>query len=307
MYPPPADIETEVFARLPDRYRRDGAGNEWVRANRHGGTAGSFLEGPCFDGDGRLYVVDIPYGRVFRVSPAGEFEAVAEYDGEPNGLKVAPDGRILITDYRHGIMALDPATGTVQTVVGRRWSERFKGVNDLAFAANGDLLFTDQGQTGLQDPTGRVYRLRPDGRLDLLLDTVPSPNGIVLNGNQSVIYVAVTRANAIWRLPVMPDGSVSKVGLFVQLSGGLAGPDGLAMDEEDGLAVAHAGAGSVWLFSRLGEPLFRIRSCTGLMTTNIAYGGDDRRSLFITESETGTILRARLPVAGRALLPGTVR
>ncbi len=135
----------------------------------------------------------------------------------------------------------------------------------------------------------------------------PSPNGIVLNGNQSIIYVAMTRANAVWRLPLMPDGSVSKVGLFVQLSGGLGGPDGLAMDEEDSLAVAHAGAGNVWLFSRLGEPLLRVRFCTGLMTTNIAYGGADRRSLFITESESGTILHARLPVAGRALLPGTVR
>jgi len=307
MYPPPTDIKTEVFARLPDRFRRDGVDNDWVCANRRGGTADSFLEGPCFDHDGRLYVVDIPYGRVFRVSPAGEFEVAAEYDGEPNGLKIAPDGRIFITDYRHGIMTLDPATGAVQTVLGRRWSERFKGVNDLAFAANGDLLFTDQGQTGLQDPTGRVFRLHPDGRLDLLLDTAPSPNGIVLNGNQSIIYVAVTRANAVWRLPVMPDGSVSKVGLFVQLSGGLGGPDGLAMDEEDNLAVAHAGAGSVWLFSRLGEPLFRIRSCTGLTTTNIAYGGIDRRSLFITESETGTILHARLPVAGRALLPRTAQ
>jgi gluconolactonase len=62
--------------------------------------------------------------------------------------------------------------------------------------------------------------------------------------------------------------------------------------------VAHAGLGTVWLFSRIGEPLYRVKSCTGLKTTNLAYGGPDRRTLYITESETGTILTARMPVAG---------
>jgi gluconolactonase len=198
-------------------------------------------------------------------------------------------------------MRLDPSSGQVSTLLDRRWSERFKGVNDLAFASNGDLYFTDQGQTGLHDPTGRVYRMRPDGHLDLILGNVPSPNGIVLNRDEHILYVAVTRGNCVWRVPLMPDGSASKVGIFVQLSGGLGGPDGLAMDEADNLAVAHAGLGTVWLFSRLGEPLYRVRSCAGLATTNVAYGGPERKHLYITESETGTILVAKLPVAGRPL------
>ena len=48
------------------------------------------------------------------------------------------------------------------------------------------------------------------------------------------------------------------------------------------------------MFSRIGEPLYRIRSCAGMRTTNVAYGGDDRRTLYITESEQGVILRVRL-------------
>ncbi len=103
--------------------------------------------------------------------------------------------------------------------------------------------------------------------------------------------------DTIWRLPFMPDGHVSKVGQFIQLSGG-HGPDGLAIDETGGLVVAHFGLGSVWHFSPLGEPLHRIRSPLGLGTTNIAFGGPDRRTLFITESESGSILAADLPVAG---------
>jgi gluconolactonase len=91
------------------------------------------------------------------------------------------------------------------------------------------------------------------------------------------------------------------VGLFIQMSGGPGGgPDGMVLDAEENLVVAHARMGAVWVFSALGEPLFRIRSCEGLRTTNVAFGGPDLRTLFITESGSGCVLTARLSVAGRA-------
>jgi gluconolactonase len=251
-----------------------------------------------FDRAGNLYVTDIPYGRIFRIDPAGRFDVVAEYDGQPNGMKIHHDGRIFISDYRRGILTLDPATGKVDDFLVTRHSESFKGVNDLYFADNGDLYFTDQGQTGLQDATGRVYRWTPDGRLTLLLDNVPSPNGITLNGAQNMLLVAVTRGNAIWRAPIMADGTLSKVGLFIQMSGGI-GPDGIAIDDADSVAVAHAGIGGAWIFSRQGIPLAFVKSGAGEFTTNLAYGGKDRRDLYIVESSTGSILRARVEVPGR--------
>jgi gluconolactonase len=301
MFAPSPVIETKVFARLPDKFRRKDKDNAWAIVNRRGIPVDSFMEGPSFDKSGNLYIVDIPYGRVFRIDPAGEFTLITEYDGEPNGLKIDKNGRIVITDYKNGLVQLDPATGAITPLIDRRWSERFKGVNDLFFARNGDIYFTDQGQTGLHDPTGRVYRLRGNGQLDLIVGNVPSPNGLVLNGAEHILYVAVTRGNCIWRVPLMPDGTASKVGIFVQLSGGLGGPDGLAMDAEDNLAIAHAGLGTVWLFSRIGEPLYRIRSCEGLATTNVAYGGPDNKDLYITESESGCVLVARLPTPGRPM------
>jgi gluconolactonase len=300
MFAVPENIPTEIFARVPDRFRSKRP-RPWTDANKRGNAVDCFLEGPSFDRQGNLYVVDIPYGRVFCVSPAGEFALVAEYDGEPNGLKIHRDGRIFLADYRNGIMLLDPASGAVSPVLDRRWSEHFRGVNDLFFAANGDLYFTDQGQTGLHDATGRVYRWTAEGRLDLLLGNVPSPNGLVMNAEETILYVAVTRANAVWRLPLLVDGTVSKVGQFLQLSGSLGGPDGLALDASGGLAVCHSGLGSVWLFDRTGEPRCRVRSCTGLFTTNAAFGGADRCELYITESDTGTILRARLPTPGKPM------
>jgi gluconolactonase len=297
---PPEDVATEVFARLPESLRITDRRSGWAFGKGHDFLP-SFLEGPSFDRAGNLYVVDIPYGRILRVSPAGDWSVVSEYDGWPNGLKIHKDGTIFIADHRRGILRLDPATGAVTPVLEHVRREGFKGTNDLVFASNGDLYFTDQGQTGLQDPSGRVFRMRADGQVDCLLQNVPSPNGLVLSVDEKLLFVAVTRANQIWRLPLHPDGTTSKVAAFITLSGGLAGPDGLAIDESGGLAVAHCGLGTVWLFDRLGEPLYRVRSCEGLSTTNLAFGGSDGKTLYITESDSGTILRARLTVAGRKM------
>jgi gluconolactonase len=88
---------------------------------------------------------------------------------------------------------------------------------------------------------------------------------------------------------------------FLQLSGGMSGPDGMAVDEQGNLAVVHAGFGTVWQFSALGEPIARLRSSAGIRTTNVAYGGADWRTLFITECEHGVVLTARLEVPGRRM------
>ncbi|WP_142846274.1 SMP-30/gluconolactonase/LRE family protein [Telmatospirillum sp. J64-1] len=300
-FPPPKPIETKVFTSMPEHFRRPRR-SAWADANKGGAPIDSFLEGPAFDRDGNLYVTDIPHGRVFRIDQGGEWSLVAEYDGWPNGLKIGRDGRILITDYRKGLMALDPATGTVTPHLETVGSEGFRGVNDLAFAANGDIYFTDQGQTGMQDPTGRVYRLTADGRLDRLLSTCPSPNGLVLNKAGTHLYVALTRSCQIWRMAVGRDSIVGKANVFAQLPGGVSGPDGLAMDEEDGLAICDPGHGCVWILDRWGVPTHIVQSCAGRTLTNLAYGGPGRSQLFITDSETGQVLVAEAPVPGRALV-----
>ena len=300
MFEPPKIIETTVFARLPDKYRLTGKQTEWLKLQRRGENLHSFLEGPSFDRAGNLYVVDVPFGRIFRISPDGTFDLVIEYDGEPNGLKIHRDGRIFIADHKNGILALDPHRGDLSTVVDRSQIEDFKGPNDLVFSSSGDLYFTDQGQTGMQDASGKVYRLRANGALEKVLDGIPSPNGIVLDSKETTLFIAVTRGNCVWRAPMLLDGSVSKVGVFIQMSGGV-GPDGMAMDEAGNLAVCHPGMSATWLFSPSGEPLYRIRSCADNFPTNCAFGGPDRRSLFIVESHSGSILRAELPTPGRAM------
>ncbi|MBK8324029.1 MAG: SMP-30/gluconolactonase/LRE family protein [Betaproteobacteria bacterium] len=296
---PPRVRDLEVFTRLPDRYREPRV-TSWSRANRGGAAIDSFLEAPVFDDDGNLFVGDIPNGRIFRIAPSGEWDLVLQYDGEPNGMKFAAKGEIVIADYRNGLVRLDVARGTVSTFLGHRNSESFKGLNDLVFDSRGSLYFTDQGQTGLHDPTGRVYRLGADGRLDVLLANVPSPNGVALSADGRVLFVAVTRGNAVWRVPLMEDGGVSKVGQFFT-SHGPSGPDGLAVDEANRLVVANPGLGVAWVLDAMAQPVEVLRSPAGTSLTNLAFGGADRRTAFFTESTSGSILCATLEHAGARL------
>ena len=99
----------------------------------------------------------------------------------------------------------------------------------------------------------------------------------------------------------MEDGSPSKTGVFIQLSGGHAGPDGIELDADGGLVVCHLGVG-VWCFDDNGLPTHLIHAGdTHRLMTNIAFGGPDNKTLFITDSLNGNIMTAELPIAGKTM------
>lgn len=300
-FQPLQKISAEVFTSMPAKFRR-AQKTRWGESNRQGAELECFLEGPSIDREGNLWLVDIPFGRIFRISTKGEWDLVIQYDGWPNGLKFHQDGRAFICDYRKGLLALNPKTGAMETILESAHSEGFKGLNDLHFASNGDLYFTDQGQTGIADPTGRLFRLRADGGLDRLISNAPSPNGVTLSNSEKHVYLAVTRAQQIWRLPLMADGSISKAGVAVQLSGGVGGPDGIEMDSQDGLLVCQLGVG-VWRFDANMLPTHLIHSTNHRHhhLANLCFTGTDRKRVLITDSMSGDVLTADLPVAGKRM------
>lgn len=297
-FAPPQVLHARVLTQLPAQFRQKRR-TEWADANKPGHEIDSFLEGPSFDREGNLYVADIPFGRILRISPQLEWSLVAEYEGWPNGLAIHRDGSIWIADYQRGILRLDPRTRDLTPVKARRNSESFKGVNDLTFTADGTCYFTDQGQTGLHDPTGRVYRLRPEGALEVVVSGIPSPNGVALDAHGKVLFVAVTRANQVWRGPLLPDGSVAKIGAFRTFFGA-SGPDGMALDAENRLVVAHASLGGAFVLNAAGEVTHFIRSTAGSTVTNVAYRPGTSK-LVVTESESGSILEVDMPAAGAPL------
>jgi gluconolactonase len=290
----PRAVEARLLTVLPEALHYRGEPTEWVRTTRPGRRLHSFLEAPCFDGDGNLWLVDVPHGRLFRVDPTGNWTLAYQYDGEPHGLARLGDGHFALTDYRLGLLAFDPAGGGHRTLCDRVNTEAFRGLSDITGAPNGDLWFTDPGRSSLSDPTGRLFRLRAGHtKPELILANIPYPNGVAVSPDGVFVYVAATRQNAVWRLLAeAPDPVYPMVGVYLHLSGGL-GPDGLAVDAKGRLAVAQSQAGRAWLYDRHGDALLRVDVPDGTWTTAVAFSPDGR-FLIIVEAERGALYRLDL-------------
>ena len=157
----------------------------------------------------------------------------------------------MIADHKRGLVELDPANGRHRVIFSSSNGSPLLGLNDLAFATDGTLYLTDQGQSGMHEPNGRVLRLSTDGHLHAILDNCPSPNGLVYEPRRGWLYVAMTRGNCLWRMPLV-ENRPSKVGVAIQLTGGI-GPDGIALNGAGNLLVVQAPFG-VWQMDRNNLP-----------------------------------------------------
>lgn len=284
-FAPPRQSSLEPFARLPDRFRV-GRRSEWADRNLHGAELDAFLEGPVIAPDGKMLMVDIPFGRILQLDPSGDWTIAYEYEGWPNGMKLLPEGALMVADHKLGLVRVEADFSAHAVLACEFRGAPLHGPNDLTIAGDGSIYFTDQGASGLQDPYGRVLRYH-DGELSLVLDRIPGPNGLVLSADERTLFLAVTRANAVWRVPIAPGGEAVKAGTFIQLSGGI-GPDGLALDPSTGgLIVVHPGLG-VWSFDRQGKPLEFFSRNGSEYVTNLVATSDG--SYLVTESLTAEIL-----------------
>jgi len=285
-----------LVAQLPPELDRSSVGSEWAEGVLGKAHVGSFLEGPCLiNGGDSVLVSDLAHGRILSLSANDGMSEHVVYDGEPNGLALDGRGGLIVADYRRGLLLVD-SEGEVAPVATRYRMEPFLGLSDLVVSSSGALYFSDQGQSDLRRPIGRIFRWQ-NGTLDLLAEGIPSPNGLALDPEEEMLYIAVTRANAVWRLPLL-GRSAGKLGVHLQFSGGNGGPDGLAVDADGGLAVAHYGLGRVWFIDPRGLQDGFVDVPSGLGTTNVAFWGEGLRDVLITEASTGSVWSAPAPRPG---------
>jgi gluconolactonase len=290
----PLLLTAQKFATLPDEFRHTGEPSDWAKMTRPGQPMHSFLEAAFFDDNRTLWLSDVPYGRVFTIDQSGDWNVEHHIEGEPHAMRIAPDGRRIAVDYRHGLIELT-GRATFDVLSTGLPGQAFKGLSDMAYAPDGALWFTDSGRTSLSDPTGRVYRLSKEGDLRLVLDCVPYSNGICLSPDGAWVYVAATRANQVWRFAAkLPDAGYPMVGTYLNLSGGL-GPDGLATNAMGWLAVAQAQAGRAYVFDVLGTPLAEVLLPEGLWTTSVTFHPDNPNELYIIDAQLGAVFTCTIP------------
>ena len=272
-----------------------------------------FSEGPVWDRrESRLLFSDVRANQVYEWTEAGGARTYIDpvYTGDlaglrsysSNGLTIDAEGRLILCEHGNRVISRLEPDGTRTTLLGEYEGRRLNGPNDATFASDGWLYFTDPG-SGLEgrdesplrelDYNG-IYRLSPDGELELLVRDHPRPNGIALSPDESILYVANSAADDIrWMAYDVGADGVSNPRVFFAIDDpqGAGVADGMKVDLAGN--VFATGPGGVWVLSPDGEHLGTI--VTGEVTANAAWG-DDGRTLYMTAS-TG-LYRVRLATAG---------
>jgi gluconolactonase len=278
-----------------------------------------FPEGPVWMPDGSVLVVEIKGGTLTRVLPGGQKRTMAELGGGPNGAAIGPDGRVYVcnnggfewaeagglllpgeqpADYTGGsIQRVDLETGDFETLYTECDGIPLKGPNDLVFDDTGGFWFTDHGKTRARDRdrTGLFYA-RPDGSsIREVVFPLDAPNGIGLSPDGRRLYAAETHTGRIFFWDLAGPGEIAPFELSPnkgRLLVGLPGMqllDSLALDADGKVCVGTIINGGITIVSPDGSSVEHV-PMPDILTTNIAFGGPDLRTAYITLSSTGRLV-----------------
>jgi len=222
-------------------------------------TGFKFTEGPVFSRRGYLLFSDIPNQRIHKWE-RGQLAVFRENSNRANGLTFDHQGRLL-TCEGGGRVTRTEKNGSITVLA----SEGLQGPNDLVYAIDGHIYFTDL-------PKSRVYQITRKGDVKVVADDCQGPNGVALSPNQQKLYVADGRGKKTRIYDIAPDGSLRPGRDFAPIGG-----DGLKTDEAGNVWIASGGALEV--FSAQGEPLGSVKPPEA--PSNLCWGAGFR-GLYIT-------------------------
>lgn len=261
------------------------------------------IEGPIMDKEMEyLWIVDYETGWISKISPDGKQEKIFKTIG-PLGLEFHKNGT-LYGAFQQGIFCYNPKTKNFSDYVINYQGAKFRGPNDLIFDQNGGIYFTDSWDSSAFNPRGCVYYISPDKKVTKIIDNMAFPNGIALSPDFKTLYISDFSKNSIWSAPILEPGVIDSnyTHVMTYLNGGM-GPDGIAVDEEGNVYVAHYDAGEIAVLTDKGKIIGYIKIPEGGKpgVTNMAFGGKDKKTLYITESLNNIIYQVKMNVKGAKL------
>ncbi len=279
-----------------------------------------FTEGPVWiRAESRLLFSDVRGNTIYQwteregssdfLDPVFEGDRTGLAMVSSNGLTLDAEGRLVICEHGNRVVSRLEADGTRTTLVDNYEGRRLNSPNDAVYGSDGALYFTDPpyGLEGNEDSPLReldyngVFRLKPDGELELLYSDQSRPNGIALSPDESTLYTANSDPEAkLWMAFDLDADGVSNPRVFYDVNDQNAEglPDGMKVDADGN--VFGTGPGGVWVFAPDGTHLGTIMPDES--PANVGWG-DDGRTLYMT-AQTG-LYRIRLTTAGS--IPGPPR
>ncbi|MBV1691219.1 SMP-30/gluconolactonase/LRE family protein [Novosphingobium sp. G106] len=291
-----------------------------------------FPEGPIVMPDGSVLVVEIEGARLVRCQLDGRREVVAELGGGPNGAALGPNNCVYVCNnggfnwvyeedgytrphgkadnyHNAGIQRVDLSSGAVQMLYTHCGDIAITGPNDIVFDGKGGFYFTDHGKSydRLMD-RGAIFYAAEDGSfIREVAFPMITPNGVGLSPDGNVLYASETETGRVWAWPILSPGQVQKEpwpspagGRFIGGPTGYQRFDSMAIEANGNICVASLVAAGISVFSPEGG-LLEFHEAPEPYCTNIAFGGPDMKTAYITLSGYGTLVAVDWPRPGLKL------
>lgn len=259
----------------------------------NGFTSG--IEGPACDANGNLYAVNFERQHTIgKVTPAGEASVFVELPTGSigNGIRFNSEGFMFIADYtNHNVLKVDMETREISVYAHE---PAMNQPNDIAIGAN-DIIYASDPNWGVS--TGQIWRVDKSGTVTLLERDMGTTNGIEVSPDEKVLYVNESAQRNIWAYDLSPEGEISNKRLLIQFPD--FGMDGMRCDVEGNIYVTRHGKGTIAKLSPDGDVLLEVE-LTGKHCTNIAFGGSDGQTCYVTIADRGNVEVFRCDIPGRS-------
>lgn len=270
-------------------------------ADGFGGPLGP-AEGPVWWKEGGyLLFSDIHRSRWMKYTPGQAVTTFQEATNQANGLTRDLQGRLVACEHETRRVTRRELDGSLTVIANSFQGRRLNRPNDVVVKSDGSIYFTDPWS--LSTPPEQwdlnmvgVFRVSPDlGTMTLLVDDFPLPNGLAFSPDESVLYITDSRRGHIRAFNLQPNGTLAKQTdrVFADLRGTEPGvPDGMKVDAMGN--VYCGGSGGIWIMDSQGKKLGRIVH-GGAATTNLAFGGDDWKTLYFTGRTNLGAVNVKIP------------
>lgn len=288
----------------------------------------AFTEGPAVDAEGNVYFSDLEGSRIMKLAPDGVKSVFRADSGRTNGNHFDGEGRLLHCEGaengpggRRRIARTNIKTGVYEVLTERYEGKRYNSPNDICVDGRGRIYFTDPrygDRSDLEMTVEGVYRIDTDGKVTRILQQpqIGRPNGIAVSQDCKLLYLVDSHSivggnRKIWAFDLDEKGTPSNQRLVYDFGGGRGG-DGMRLDMEGNLYVAagiqtprgpHESTDvppGVYIMTPKGELKGRIPIVEDLIT-NVAFGGPDGRTLYITAGKT--LFTTRVATPGQLAYP----